>query len=368
MSERHRWVKHLFASLLCAAWARNGAAQSVRPIRRVGLLNTVPAGIAPVQPTVPPVSAGRGTVIEPSEQSSVILTTPVACTDTGTQSCGHGACMVTVPRCQNGRPLACQPNMNQRVPEFCDGIDNDCDGVIDNAPNSRAVRSVCPVAPSCEAIRTIAIGAGAATVPIAPASGRTCAPPFAVTASSHELQVITVATRMVVALSTTTGGVQMLGANRAVINTTDGLCAPGTSAGAAIVEPGTYVLRATGDGVAARRVRVEAAVVPARASAPSVAASGRVTMSTAGAATAPFNCRTDEGVDVRVLMCPRGASAVLSATQGFLASLEGVSGGRTCYTVTSNGSVTAPLPGGSLVIVRVWPRRTERGPALLDLR
>ena len=364
MKHRTHW---LALSLIVMAWGGVGSAQP-RPRFNAGRVPVTSLTVTSATAVTTPSTRGAGSVVVPPIAPPVVPSTPAVCTDTGTQSCGLGACMVTVARCSGGRSVTCQPDMNQRVPETCDGVDNDCDGVIDNAPGSSTARSVCPVAPRCEPIHSIALVAGASSVTIAPSSGHTCAPPFSVSASSHELQVVTVARRMAVVLSTATGGAQLLGANGAVLSTSDGLCSAGTSTGAAIVEPGTYVLRATGDGANARSVRVEAAAVGARASAVVTGASGRIAMSTAGSAAGPFNCNADDGVDVRVLVCPRGATAVLSSTQGYIASLEGASGGRTCYPVTQNGSVSAPMPSGSLVIVRAWPQGSARGPAFVDVR
>jgi hypothetical protein len=44
-------------------------------------------------------------------------------------SCGVGACAVTTPACVNGQPQVCTPGTP--TPEICDGIDNNCDGHID---------------------------------------------------------------------------------------------------------------------------------------------------------------------------------------------------------------------------------------------
>jgi hypothetical protein len=49
----------------------------------------------------------------------------------GTQTCGDGACQVTVDVCQNGQLVVCTPNPPAPV-EACDGTDDDCDGTIDN--------------------------------------------------------------------------------------------------------------------------------------------------------------------------------------------------------------------------------------------
>ncbi len=49
--------------------------------------------------------------------------------DTGQTTCGVGACERTVDNCIDGQPQTCIPG--EPSEEICDGIDNDCDGVID---------------------------------------------------------------------------------------------------------------------------------------------------------------------------------------------------------------------------------------------
>lgn len=45
-------------------------------------------------------------------------------------TCGYGPCATQVPGCVEGKVPTCAP-LHENVPEFCDGVDNDCDGSVD---------------------------------------------------------------------------------------------------------------------------------------------------------------------------------------------------------------------------------------------
>jgi hypothetical protein len=61
-------------------------------------------------------------------------TTAGVCTNVnpGNQTCGNGACQVTVPQCSNGAPVTCVPNSGAATTETCNNLDDNCDGTIDN--------------------------------------------------------------------------------------------------------------------------------------------------------------------------------------------------------------------------------------------
>lgn len=57
--------------------------------------------------------------------------------DEGTTTCGVGACLHTIATCSGGVTQTCDP-MEGAGPEVCDGLDNDCNGSVDDVPGEDA--------------------------------------------------------------------------------------------------------------------------------------------------------------------------------------------------------------------------------------
>ena len=46
--------------------------------------------------------------------------------------CGVGLCSTSVPACGKGEPNTCKPIFQPgEISEFCNGVDDDCDGEVD---------------------------------------------------------------------------------------------------------------------------------------------------------------------------------------------------------------------------------------------
>ncbi|MBX5482734.1 MAG: hypothetical protein IRZ16_12975, partial [Myxococcaceae bacterium] len=61
--------------------------------------------------------------------------------DLGSTTCGVGACVVTVDNCVNGMPSQCVPR--EPMPEICDEVDNDCDMQVDEDFDKEASVTTC---------------------------------------------------------------------------------------------------------------------------------------------------------------------------------------------------------------------------------
>jgi hypothetical protein len=81
-------------------------------------------------------------------------TTAGACVNVnpGNQTCGFGPCQVTTLRCSGGAPVTCVPNSGASTTETCNGVDDNCDGTIDNG----AFQDGLEPDDSCAQVRTLA--------------------------------------------------------------------------------------------------------------------------------------------------------------------------------------------------------------------
>ncbi len=101
-------------------------------------LGTITCGIGVCQHTIENCFNGTPQTCDPMEGSSVEVCDGLDndCDGTtdeelGATTCGLGVCFHTVENCKNGVPQVCN-SMQGAGTEVCDGIDNDCDGAIDD--------------------------------------------------------------------------------------------------------------------------------------------------------------------------------------------------------------------------------------------
>ena len=75
----------------------------------------------------------------------------------GTQSCGKGGCFHEEPNCADGKAVVCDPQAGI-ANEVCDGVDNDCDGLTDEDLGTTSCGDgICAhTVPNCEAGDTVA--------------------------------------------------------------------------------------------------------------------------------------------------------------------------------------------------------------------
>ena len=87
----------------------------------------------------------------------------------GSTTCGLGACVHTVANCSAGQPQACDP-MAGAWPESCDGLDNDCDGHTDEDLGS----TTCGLGPCEHTAANCADGAPQVCDPLEGAEPESC--------------------------------------------------------------------------------------------------------------------------------------------------------------------------------------------------
>ncbi len=81
----------------------------------------------------------------------------------GTTTCGQGQCVKSVANCANGTPQECDPLAGWQV-ESCDGLDNDCDGEVDDGLGT----TTCGLG---ECVKTVANCVGGVPQECAPMAG-----------------------------------------------------------------------------------------------------------------------------------------------------------------------------------------------------
>ncbi|MFO0624190.1 MAG: hypothetical protein U0325_01120 [Polyangiales bacterium] len=228
---------------------------------------------------------------------------------------------------------------------------------------------VAPATQACAPIREVALTSGVSALTLAPVASNACAPaaPIARTSTAQETLRLRVTTRAAVMLASGGGALTLFNEQGTAtpLQTAVGACGAGMHVGAAILEPGVYVLRAPGTAGGSRAVSVESVPVRAGGAVERVGA-GETALSTGGSDEGGA-CQSGDGVDVRVLACP-GVQATIRADRGALVSLEGASSGRTCFSAPAGMPTQATRPAGRLVVVRAFPQGANRGAVSVSFR
>jgi len=87
----------------------------------------------------------------------------------GNSTCGLGACLHTVPNCDDGAPVLCDPQAGAG-PEVCNGKDDDCDGLTDEDLGSTS----CGLGACLHTVANCSNGAPVLCDPLAGATPETC--------------------------------------------------------------------------------------------------------------------------------------------------------------------------------------------------
>lgn len=228
---------------------------------------------------------------------------------------------------------------------------------------------VLPTARACAPIREVPLSSGVSTLTLAPVAPNACAPaaPIARGSTAQETLRLRVSARAAVMLSSTGGALTLFNEQGTAtpLQTSVGACGAGLHVGAAILEPGVYVLRAPGVAGGARTVSVESVPLRVGGSVERVGA-GDTALSTGGSEGGGA-CQGGDGVDARVLACP-GGNATIRADRGAMVSLEGAASGRTCFSAPAGAPTQVARPAGRLVVVRAFPLGASRGAVSVSFR